>query len=151
MKKMFLALALVVLSGATFAADEKKDKFNYSYNFCVSKLNDCVTETPMAVTINLTKDPETMYDMCTVTMDGKALNFRVISGIVRDKVHPNLSLIEMDIVPTSKKWELKFMGDRAMLYRLGGTRYTFKNENFGEMLGGGAAEAETDAEESIEE
>ncbi len=148
MKKVFLALALVALSCTTFAADEKKDKFNYSYNFCVSKLNDCVVETPMAISINLTKDPETLYDMCTVTMDGKPISFRVISGIVRDKVYPNLSLIEMDVVPTTKKWELKFIGDRAMLYRLGGTRYVFKNENFGEML---SAEPAEGAEEVGEE
>lgn len=140
MKKTFLVIALVVLSCATLVADEKKDKFNYSFNFCVSNLNDCVIETPMTVAINLTKDPETLYDMCTVTMDGKVLSFRVISGIVRDKVYPNLSLIEMDKVPTTKKWALKFMGDRALLYRLGGTRYVFKNEEFGTMLGDVAEE-----------
>ena len=148
MKKTLFILLLITTSCAAIAANGKKDKFNYSYNFCVSNLNDCVTETPMSITINLTKDAETLYDMCTVKMDGKAISFRVISGIIRDKVHPNLSLVEMDGgIPTSKKWELKFIGDRAKLYRLGGIRYEFKNENFGEILGEANASEEGVMEE----
>ena len=147
MKKTLFTLLLVTFSCVAFAADEKKDKFNYSFNFCVSNLNDCVTETPMTITINLTKDPETLYDMCTVKMDGQTLLFRVISGIVRDKVYPDLSLIEMDGVPTTKKWALKFIGDRVKLYRVGGMRYEFKNEDFGEMLGDVLAAQEANSQE----
>ena len=50
-------------------------------------------------------------------------------------------------IPTSKKWELKFIGDRAKLYRLGGIRYEFKNENFGEILGEANASEEGVVEE----
>ena len=142
MKKAFFTLLLVACSCVVFAAGEKKDKFNHSFNFCISNLNDCVTETPKTVTINLTKDPETLYDMCTVKMDGKTLSFRVISGIVRDKVYPDLSLIEMDAIPTTKKWALKFLGDRVKLYRLGGVRYEFKNVEIGETLGSVASDGD---------
>lgn len=145
-KTLFVVVSLVLCFGA-FAQDVKKDKYNYSFNFCITNLNKCVIETPMDIAVNLSKDPETLYDMCSVKMGGTAMSFRVISGIVRDKVYPNLSLIEMDGVPTEKKWSLKFLGDRIVLYRLGGVRYVFSNKDLGTTLESAGAAADAAEEE----
>lgn len=146
MKKIVLALGLLCVNLISFA-----DKYNYNFNFCVIKNNDVVEEKPMDVTIQISKDEETQYNMCYVTMNGKNMAFKITSGIIRDQVYPNLALLEMDVVPTSRKWFLKFIGDRVLFYRFGGTRYTFKNANWTGGVGASSAAKENVELESGDE
>lgn len=122
MKKSFLILFLSIATVSLFA---EEDKFNYSFNFLQTALNGVVTEEPAPVEIHLTKDAETGYDMCEVSINGISTLYRVTAGITRGKVYPTLQLIETN---STKKWELRFFGERVLLFRIGGVRYTFTNE-----------------------
>ncbi len=122
MKKIFLVLLLSVATVSLFA---EEDKLNYSFNFMQTTLNGVVIGEPTPVEIHLTKDAETGYDMCEVKINGVSTLYRVMAGITRGKVYPTLQMIETN---TTNKWELRFLGERALLFRVGGTRYTFTNE-----------------------
>lgn len=143
MKRSFLVLFLLVATVSLFA---EEDKYNYSFNTLQTTLNGVVIEEPAPIEIHLTKDAETGYDMCEVKINGISTLYRVIAGIVRGKVYPTLQLIETN---TTNKWELRFLGERVLLFRVGGTRYTFTNEE-SENVPAGMVEAAAGDEEIAE-